>query len=530
MSRSISSICSIKTDDMVSCIILLAGVTFLQVALGSLYSDPQCAPGRETIVHLFEWKWADIKAECERFLGPNGYCGVQISPPNENAVVTNPYRPWYERYQPVSYNLVTRSGDEEQFKDMVTTCNNAGVRIYVDTVINHMTGSFSGNGTGGSYFNGETCDFPGVPYGSQDCNGPDVCHTNDGSIHSYGDPVEVRNCRLLTLADLRLSKDYVRDKIAEFMNHLIDAGVAGFRVDAAKHMWPGDLEIIFGKLHNLNGEIFGSGKKPFIFQEVIDMGHEPITMSEYLGTGRVTNFKYGVKLADIFLRNSNQAKWLDSWGERWNMHKSNDVVVFLSNHDNQRGHGAGGRPITFYDPKQLKIATAFMLAHPYGFPRIMNSFHWNRQNDWEGPPHNSDMSIKDVLVNVDMTCGNGWVCEHRWRQIYNMVAFRNVVAGTSVTNFRCYGDQQISFSRGEKGFLVLVGDSSYLNQTIYTALPQGDYCDVISGNYINGTCTGTIVQVDASGHANFTLNGNSDDPVVSIHIGAKVGSPKKVTS
>jgi len=45
---------------------------------GSIYSDPHCAPGRDTITHLFEWKWSDVKAECERFLGPNGYCGVQV--------------------------------------------------------------------------------------------------------------------------------------------------------------------------------------------------------------------------------------------------------------------------------------------------------------------------------------------------------------------------------------------------------------------------------------------------------------------
>ena len=43
-----------------------------------MWSNPTCAPGRHTIVHLFEWKWSDIAAECERFLGPYGYCGVQV--------------------------------------------------------------------------------------------------------------------------------------------------------------------------------------------------------------------------------------------------------------------------------------------------------------------------------------------------------------------------------------------------------------------------------------------------------------------
>lgn len=35
--------------------------------------------GRSTIVHLFEWRWNDIADECERYLAPNGFDGVQVS-------------------------------------------------------------------------------------------------------------------------------------------------------------------------------------------------------------------------------------------------------------------------------------------------------------------------------------------------------------------------------------------------------------------------------------------------------------------
>jgi alpha-amylase len=41
--------------------------------------DPNAAPNRHTAVHLFEWKWTDIANECERFLGPYGYAGVQVN-------------------------------------------------------------------------------------------------------------------------------------------------------------------------------------------------------------------------------------------------------------------------------------------------------------------------------------------------------------------------------------------------------------------------------------------------------------------
>ncbi|CAH1961406.1 unnamed protein product [Acanthoscelides obtectus] len=76
---------------------------------------------------MFEWSWGDIANECEQFLGPKGFAGVQISPPSENIVIEDG-RPWWERYQPISYSLNTRSGDEGALKDMISRCNNAGVR------------------------------------------------------------------------------------------------------------------------------------------------------------------------------------------------------------------------------------------------------------------------------------------------------------------------------------------------------------------------------------------------------------------
>lgn len=38
------------------------------------------------------------------------------------------------------------------------------------------------------------------------------------------------------------------------MNELIDAGVAGFRIDASKHMWPKDLLEVYAKLKNAREE------------------------------------------------------------------------------------------------------------------------------------------------------------------------------------------------------------------------------------------------------------------------------------
>lgn len=106
---------------------------------------------------------------------------------------------------------------------------------------------------------------------------------------------------LVGLPDLALGEEYVRNKVAGYLNNLIDIGVAGFRFDAAKHMWPGDISAVLGKLKNVREDVFGPNRRPFVFNEVIDLGNEPIKGSEYTGNARVTEFKFGMHLSNVII-------------------------------------------------------------------------------------------------------------------------------------------------------------------------------------------------------------------------------------
>lgn len=50
--------------------------------------DTHYEEGRSTIVHLFEWKFSDIAAECENFLQYHGFGAVQVS--SLNILIYNP--------------------------------------------------------------------------------------------------------------------------------------------------------------------------------------------------------------------------------------------------------------------------------------------------------------------------------------------------------------------------------------------------------------------------------------------------------
>ena len=75
---------------------------------------------------------------------------------------------WWTDYQPVSYILTSKRGNEAQYKAMIDTCHAAGVKViagqskprerekrktsdgFVDTIWNHMTSDESGVGVAGS--------------------------------------------------------------------------------------------------------------------------------------------------------------------------------------------------------------------------------------------------------------------------------------------------------------------------------------------------------------------------------------------
>merc|ERR1719422_1126902 len=439
------------------------------------YTETHCKDSKQAIVHLFEWSWDAVADECTKVLGPKGFCGVQVSPPMEHIQGGQ----WWTRYQPVSYKLESRSGNRGQFQSMVQRCNAAGVIVIVDAVINHMTGhGASGQGTGGSGFDGGSESYDGVPFSSMDFHQP-YCEIND-----YGNVNEVRNCYLVTLNDLDGGKDYVRQKIADYFNDLVNIGVSGFRVDASKHMWPGDLEAIQARI---NGD-------PLVFHEVIDNGGEPISTSEYFGVGKVTEFR-SCSWVGSCIRN-NDFGCLQGFGN--GLTDGMHAVVFVDNHDNQRGHGSGGQILTYKDDYQYKLAVSFMMAQDYGFKRVMSSYDFYDSD--QGPPGSPPNSINQG------SCGNGWVCEHRWSTTVNMAKFANAVAGTGIENWQNFGGS-LGFSRGNKGFFAM-GDLN--NVEFYTGLPDGDYCDIIHD------CDQTI---HVSGGKAFFNKAQANDPVAAICVG-----------
>ncbi|CAH7685735.1 glycoside hydrolase superfamily, partial [Phakopsora pachyrhizi] len=380
---------------------------------------------------MFQWNYKDIGNECGNFLGTNGYRYVQISPPQEHILGDQ----WWKDYQPVSYKIGSRRGTEAELKEMIDKCEKSGVGVIADVVLNHMTaGSPSETRIGslGSEFKKYDYKFNGYTRGDfHDCG-----RNGNNLISNYSDRYEVQNCELAGLSDLNTSKESVRRTIKRYLNRLIELGIRGFRIDAAKHMDSIDVKNFLKDI------------PVRVVQEVIYGFSEPIQPIEYLSNGRVHIFRGASELRRMFMNDG--IAYLASpnpWGERWGSGylPGSHSQVFITNWDMERG---GTVALRFdMEPQIYILAQVFVLTWDYGQIDIYSGYNFTSYDD--GPEQAS------------VECGRyGWRCEHRNPVIVGAVKLRSHISNEPVTNIMTSGIQRLAFNRGSKAFIAINNEDS----------------------------------------------------------------------
>lgn len=462
----------------------------------------------DVAVRLFQWRWADVATECETVLAPNGYRAALVSPPQEHAVLSG--GPWGAHYQPVSYSVARTSlGTGVEFQTMVDRCHAAGVDIYADAVINHMS---SGSGVGSNGTSYTKYDYPPL-YGPADFHA--ACAVTD-----YQDAANVQDCELLGLADLNTGLASVRRKIAGYLVSLARMGVSGFRIDAAKHIAPVELDSI---LHIVDTTLGNEGRPiPYYFGEVIDNPGEAVEPPDYYGlayssggSADITEFRF-VGVGDKFRgRDGQHLAQLNPNGppggqfseQAWGLMPADKAVVFLDNHDTQR---AGS--LSYMYGQVYRLASIWMLAQPYGYPIVMSSYAFDsttRSGRDAGPPPGANGGLTECAASLDSAKIGEWVCEHRDVAIAGMVRFRRVTAGAPIDHWWDDGSNAIAFSRGSRGFVAISRESVPVDTALSTGMPGGTYCDIISGGRKSAACAGISVAVDSAGVLRIHLGANS---------------------
>jgi alpha-amylase len=442
-------------------VVVTSGLAFaLAVPATPTYA---AAPEDGVIANLWSWNWRSVAAECTNVLGPAGYAAVWVAPPAES--FAHPNGNWWDVYQPYSYQLNGRFGDQAEFTAMTGACNAAGVEVYTDAVVNH-TADQTGVGYAGTVLSDE---YESAMYTRADYN-VDVC---DHPIQNWDDVWEVQHCELLSLPDLKTSSESVRAELASYLNSQIELGVSGFRIDAAKHMPAGELAAIVDQLRPTH-----DGEAAFVFHEVFP-GSVPAP-DEYYGSGKVLDFFYADQVKAAFQSDITQ---LENFGDD-GLLPAEHSVSFVTNHDTERN----GRHLTYKDGDTAVLANVFQLAWKRTAPTIYAGFEF--ENPDGSPPADANGFVTDT------DCSNGWACLNRDPRIIGMVGWHNAVGDADVTNWQAPQSNVIGFGRGQVGFVALNNTTGAVRSDFDTGLPDGTYCNVADDCGTSVTVTGGRATLD----------------------------------
>jgi alpha-amylase len=366
--------------------------------------------------------------------------------------------------------------------------------VYVDAVINHMTGQGSLSYGGRSY---EHFSYPGV-YTAADFHqkGPD-CTSSSGGIEDFNNLIQVRKCELVGLSDLRTETARVQARLADYLNTLIGYGVSGFRVDAAKHIGQPDLAAIAARLHRT-----ADGTRPYLALEVFGGGPGVLSPMAFTSVGSVLGLDADVQLKNAFksypANATGSLATLQVFGEGSGLPPSNRALTFVQNHDTERN----GDALNYKDGATNTLANLFLLAYGYGTPQVYSGFAWTTKDD--SPPSDPNGLITDTVCD-----GTTWVCVDRDPAVVGMVGWHNSAGDAPVRNWWDDGQNLIAFSRGDYGWVSLNNDPVAYTQTFTTGLPKGTYCDVVHGKVSLVACSGPTVTVDRQGRAQVTVPAKS---------------------
>jgi alpha-amylase len=473
-----------------------AGAPVTTVIAKSAITDGVAHPATATLAknvtaNLFEWNWPSISTECTNVLGPDGYAAVQVSPPEDSLQASG--NPWWQVYQPVDYNLTSMMGNLAQFQAMVTTCHAAGVKVYVDAVLNHMAAQpTSGSGTsfGGETYDPSTLTYPA--YTSADFHSyPADCPESSNSIVNWLSYTEVTECQLEGLPDLATETTYVHDTEAAYLNSLIADGVDGFRLDSATEIGETDIAAIEALLNPDTT----SHSPVYITQEVYpgSSGQDArLNPTSFEPEGSVTSFDYSYALTDDFENGDIAA--LNSFSPEL---PSAYASSFVTNQDTER---ASPPTLNYTNGAEYVLADEFLLAYGYGTPQIYSSFDFSSYN--QSPPVNSAGDVTNTV------CGQGtWECTEQTPAIAALVGWHNLAFTDNdpVQNWTTDGNDLVAFSRGSDAWIALNNGSSALTGTFPTGLANGTYCDIVNDVYSSsGSCSGTPVTV-SGGTATVTV-------------------------
>ena len=401
------------------------------------------------ILHCWDWSYKTIEANIDD-IAAAGYSSIQVSPIQEakesTKGKTNAH--WWVLYQPAYFRIDDTGnsalGTKDEFKHMVQTCHEHGVKVIVDIVANH-TANESG------YDIGNAVD-------------PDIKNNASSTYHSegfeeigdYKNRFRVTHYSMGGLPDLNTENATVQSKVYNLLVECIDCGTDGFRFDAAKHIGVEAEGSSFWTNTLVKAQNYASNKYSkdiYAYGEVLDGAC--IDISNYTNLMSVTDNSTSSTILSGVQGNARKAATTSyDKGE-----KPGKAVLWNESHDTYQGIE---KVTTYVEQKYMDKAWAMCASKA------------------------NATSLYYVRTNGYRTGSFGACLSNNWKdaEVVAVNKFHNYYHGTS--EYLGYSGNYAYNVRNNEGIVIVncSGESGDCSITLDSniKIPSGTYTDQVTGN------------------------------------------------
>ena len=353
----------------------------------------------------------------------------------------------YHKYNVSDYYAIDpQYGTMEDFEQLIAECDKRDIHVIIDLVVNHT-------GSDNVWFKEAVKYLQGLPKGkkpnAKDCKYIDYYFF---STESKGNSSRVVNGTKYyyegmfdySMPDLNLGNQAVRDEIENVMAFWIDKGVAGFRLDAAKEFYSGNVSANVEVLNWIQTTATSLKPDCYLVAEVWESFGQ-ITNYHESGITSIFNFAFGNSDGKIsaVIRAAGNPSVVNTYAGALEkadaayraMNPDYIDAPFLSNHDVGRIAGFASR-----DENKMKMAAAMNIfmggsvfiyyGEEIGMPGSGNDpskrapMYWNvaRNNGTTNPPPECEIPEEYPLGSLEEQVNDDASLYNYYRQA---IAIRN---------------------------------------------------------------------------------------------------------
>ncbi len=451
------------------------------------------------ILHCWCWSFNTIRENLPE-IAAAGFSAIQTSPVCEvnnggdGSLTINGGDNWWWHYQPTDYKIGNyQFGTKEEFRAMCDAAHSYGIKVIVDSVLNHTT----------AYYDKISDDIKNIEGGAFHPMGDE---REPGQNWSEVDRYEETQYDLSGLYELNTQNKNVQNYILSFLKDCVDNGADGFRYDAAKLIeLPDDTSEKYGNdfasdfwptiLQNGSSFQYGEGlqeggrhtyKKDSAGYDDDDSSrlyaYHSQTYTDKNGESHnmnTTNSYTGFRIRDAIANNNLDAEFITD-AMLPEGAKADQTVTWVESHDNYC-NDASYKELT--ETQQVIRGWAAIAARkdgtPLFFDRPNNSSSSNPWGDNKIGPAGSDMFKDPQVAAVNF--------------------FRNEMGNSpqKASNPVQGSNQVVMIERGDrnKGAVIINAGSTDVNLSAATEMADGIYADqAFGGKFIveNGVLSGTV--------------------------------------